>query len=213
MLSHVATKNAPLFTKPGAYARCARGCRSATPRELPCAHGPSRAASSSMLPYVREGPWSGQLLWGVLPSAKRCAHVMVPFFLRARGKGDHNMGAQNAQRAALRAAAGGRATFGKDDALPRFFESWITLCSRSRCGAREAMTVGCKPTTHVMVPLFLRARNKGTVTWAQNKSSVGCRLTTYRHRFARAAPAPRAKRNDVRFKAKESWTCIARQQR
>ena len=23
----------------------------------------------------------------------------------------------------------------------------ITLCSRSRCGAREAMTVGCKPTT------------------------------------------------------------------
>ena len=32
-----------------------------------------------------------------------------------------------------------------------------------------------------------------------------CRFTTYRHRFARAAPAPRAKRND------ESWTCIARQ--
>ena len=28
------------------------------------------------------------------------------------------------------------------DARPRF----ITLCSRSRCGAREAMTVGCKPT-------------------------------------------------------------------
>ena len=24
--------------------------------------------------------------------------------------------------------------------------SVITLCSRSRCGAREAMTVGCKPT-------------------------------------------------------------------
>ena len=23
----------------------------------------------------------------------------------------------------------------------------LTLCSRSRCGAREAMTVGCKPTT------------------------------------------------------------------
>ena len=36
-----------------------------------------------------------------------------------------------------------------------------------------------------------------------------CRLTTHRHRFARAAPAPRAKRNDVRFK--ESWTCVARQ--
>ena len=36
-----------------------------------------------------------------------------------------------------------------------------------------------------------------------------CRLTTYRHRFARAAPAPRAKRNDARFK--ESWTCVARQ--
>ena len=34
------------------------------------------------------------------------------------------------------------------DARPRFFESYvITLCSRSRCGAREAMTVGCKPTT------------------------------------------------------------------
>ena len=31
------------------------------------------------------------------------------------------------------------------DARPRFFKSW-TLCSRSRCGAREAMTVGCKPT-------------------------------------------------------------------
>ena len=32
-------------------------------------------------------------------------------------------------------------------ARPRFFESYvITLCSRSRCGAREAMTVGCKPT-------------------------------------------------------------------
>ena len=31
------------------------------------------------------------------------------------------------------------------DARPRFFESW-TLCSRSTCGAREAMTVGCKPT-------------------------------------------------------------------
>ena len=25
---------------------------------------------------------------------------------------------------------------------------------------------------------------------------VSCRFTTYRHRFARAAPAPRAKRND-----------------
>ena len=57
------------------------------------------------------------------------------------------------------------------------------LCSRSRCGAREAMTVGCKPTT-----LYLKLR-----------------LTTYSHRFTeaasassssarRAAPAPRAKR-------------------
>ena len=36
-----------------------------------------------------------------------------------------------------------------------------------------------------------------------------CRLSTYRHRFARAAPAPRAKRNDLRFK--KSWTCVARQ--
>ena len=36
------------------------------------------------------------------------------------------------------------------DARPRFVESYvITLCSRSRCGAREAMTVGCKPTTLV----------------------------------------------------------------
>ena len=57
------------------------------------------------------------------------------------------------------------------DARPRFFESYalnlltgdagarargpvgyqptmnLTLCSRSRCGAREAMTVGCKPTS------------------------------------------------------------------
>ena len=28
-------------------------------------------------------------------------------------------------------------------------------------------------------------------------SYMGCRFTTYRHRFARAAPAPRAKRNDA----------------
>ena len=33
------------------------------------------------------------------------------------------------------------------DARPRFFESWTkTLCSRSRCGAREALTVGYQPT-------------------------------------------------------------------
>ena len=52
-----------------------------------------------------------------------------------------------------------------------------------------------------------------------------CRLITYRQRFARAAPAPRAKRfkaiqsDSKRFKAiqsdskrfKESWTCVARQ--
>ena len=25
----------------------------------------------------------------------------------------------------------------------------LTLCSRSRCGAREAMTVGCKPTMSI----------------------------------------------------------------
>ena len=36
------------------------------------------------------------------------------------------------------------------DARPRFFESWITLCSRSRCGAREAMTGGCKPTRRLL---------------------------------------------------------------
>ena len=29
---------------------------------------------------------------------------------------------------------------------------------------------------------------------------INCRFTTYRHRFARAAPAPRAKRNDGRWK-------------
>ena len=49
-------------------------------------------------------------------------------------------------------------------------------------------------------------------------SHKACRLTTYRHRFARAAPAPRAKRNDskrnkirsvIRFEG--SWTRIARQ--
>ena len=32
----------------------------------------------------------------------------------------------------------------------------ITLCSRSRCGAREAMTVGCKPTRDVFgLPSYL----------------------------------------------------------
>ena len=53
-----------------------------------------------------------------------CANVMIPFFLRAsraKEKGDHNMGVD------------GRCT--------------STILSRSRCGAREAMTVGCKPTT------------------------------------------------------------------
>ena len=38
----------------------------------------------------------------------------------------------------------------------------------------------------------------------KSREGARCRLTTYRHRFARAAPAPRA-----RFK--ESWTCVARQ--
>ena len=42
-----------------------------------------------------------------------------------------------------------------------------------------------------------------------NKRERTCRLSTYRHRFARAAPAPRAPR--PRFK--ESWTCVARQER
>ena len=38
-------------------------------------------------------------------------------------------------------------------------------------------------------------------------SHMGCRLTTksYRHRFARAAPAPLLEQS-VRFK--ESWTCV-----
>ena len=44
------------------------------------------------------------------------------------------------------------------------------------------------------------------VTCEEIEEGHVCRFTTYRHRFARAAPAPRAKR---RFK--ESWTCIARQ--
>ena len=45
------------------------------------------------------------------------------------------------------------------DARPRFFESYvITLCSRSRCGAREAMTVGCKPTRAQHAP---RAKRNG----------------------------------------------------
>ena len=34
------------------------------------------------------------------------------------------------------------------DARPRFFES------RSRCGAREAMTVGCKPTNIILFPIL-----------------------------------------------------------
>ena len=44
-----------------------------------------------------------------------------------------------------------------------------------------------------------------------------CRITTYRHRFARAAPAPRAESwtsriVDVQNRGRpESWTCIARQ--
>ena len=43
------------------------------------------------------------------------------------------------------------------------------------------------------------------------RQSLACRFTTYRHRFARAAPAPRAKRNDALLRFKESWTCVARQ--
>ena len=43
--------------------------------------------------------------------------------------------------------------------------------------------------------------------------TTGCRFTTYRHRFARVAPAPRAKLIDSskaqRFE--ESWTRVARQ--
>ena len=37
-----------------------------------------------------------------------------------------------------------------------------------------------------------------------NGRASPCRLTTYRHRFARAAPAPRAKRNEQRFKNRGS---------
>ena len=52
--------------------------------------------------------------------------------------------------------------------------------------------------------------------WPQGLATLGnptypCRFTTYRHRFARAAPAPRAKRNDIKRRFEESWTCIARQ--
>ena len=42
------------------------------------------------------------------------------------------------------------------DARPRF----ITLCSRSRCGAREAMTVGCKPTRR-------DTKRKGLCIWSE----------------------------------------------
>ena len=57
---------------------------------------------------------------------------------------------------------------------------------------------------------------------AQRKVNTGlgectsyCRLTTYRHRFARAAPAPRAKRNDSKNRGRASpvntsyWFAIA----
>ena len=75
------------------------------------------------------------------------------------------------------------------DARPRFFESYvITLCSRSRCGAREAMTVGCKPTIerlhincapmlYCYVPFFPRTREKrGRITWAQSIALSGIHL-------------------------------------
>ena len=38
----------------------------------------------------------------------------------------------------------------------------FTLCSRSRCGAREAMTVGCKPTTSPNQVHTHAARAKGS---------------------------------------------------
>ena len=45
--------------------------------------------------------------------------------------------------------SGGRARRARIDGrcASTILRSVITLCSRSRCGAREAMTVGCKPTT------------------------------------------------------------------
>ena len=37
-----------------------------------------------------------------------------------------------------------------------------------------------------------------------------CRFTTYRHRFARAAPAPRAKRNDSKNRGRASPVKLSR---
>ena len=57
----------------------------------------------------------------------------------------------------------------------------------------------------------LRARRKkGTITWAQPRAATACvstccRFTTYRHRFARAAPAPRAKNRGRASPVKSTW--------
>ena len=56
------------------------------------------------------------------------------------------------------------------DARPRFFESYalnhyaLLEDQQLRCGAREAMTVGCKPTSyvHVMVSFLSRAEKRGS---------------------------------------------------
>ena len=86
------------------------------------------------------------------------------------------------------------------DARPRFF---ITLCSRSRCGAREAMTVGCKPTRTLSTKIEIN-QNQNVASPSLIRDSgilqeLPCRFTTYRHCFARVAPAPRAKLIDSKI--------------
>ena len=53
-------------------------------------------------------------------------------------------------------------------------------------------------------------KKRRVLAW-NDYSAMGtyCRFTTYRHRFARAAPAPRAKRKDSKNRGR--GTCIARQ--
>ena len=55
----------------------------------------------------------------------------------------------------------------------------ITLCSRSRCGAREAMTVGCKPT-------MVRAISGGCAAMLR---VAGARLLSLHNPVAHAARA------------------------
>ena len=67
---------------------------------------------------------------------------------------------------------------------------------------------------------YLReANDQQTTSWTRVQSdslrdltsqfSSPCRFTTYRHRFARAAPAPRAKRNDSKNRGRASPVNLA----